>query len=141
MTKSLVHVLLKIWQGWYSDYFPRETAPVTNHILSEEPFPKVPSEVPLMQLHLICSCSIAGHQREEISTWPHSAIIGKVVHCMKMPLSHFFSKMNKASDISCSPQVLPLRLSIILVTLLWMLSNSFALFFYCGARNCTQGSR
>ena len=49
--------------------------------LSEEPFPKVQSELPLTQLHSICLCPIIGHQREEISTSPYTALLEEVVDC------------------------------------------------------------
>ena len=40
------------------------------HPLCEEPFPRVPSECPLTQLHSLSLCPVAGHQREEISSSP-----------------------------------------------------------------------
>lgn len=63
----------------------------------------------------ICLCSIACQERASTS------ITGKVEDCMRMPLSLFFSKLNKASDISCPLEASLLRLFIILVTLLWIL--------------------
>lgn len=42
---------------------------------SEEPFPDMHSQLPLMQLHSISSCPIAGHQREEIGTTHSTALL------------------------------------------------------------------
>ena len=50
MTKSVVQTLLELWQAWCRDHLPGEPVPVTNHPLSEEPFPNVQSEFPLTQL-------------------------------------------------------------------------------------------
>ncbi|KAK4806146.1 hypothetical protein QYF61_001069 [Mycteria americana] len=68
-------------QAWCRDHFPGEPVPVTDHPLSEEPFPYVQSELPLTQLHSISPCPIAGHQREEISTSPSAAPLEEAVGC------------------------------------------------------------
>ncbi|KAK4818862.1 hypothetical protein QYF61_020081 [Mycteria americana] len=80
-TKSIVQMLLELWQAWCRDHFPGEPVPVTDHPPSEEPFPNVQSELPLMQLHSISSCPIADHQREEISTSPSVDPLEEVVDC------------------------------------------------------------
>ena len=54
---------------------------MTDHPLSEEPFPSVQSELPLMQLHSISSCPVSGHQGEEISTSPSAAPLEEVLDC------------------------------------------------------------
>jgi len=47
--------------AWCHDNFPGEPVPVTDHLLSEEPFPNVQSELPLTQLPIISSCPVTGH--------------------------------------------------------------------------------
>jgi len=54
---------------------------VTNHLLSEEPFPNFHSELPLMQLHSMSLCPVTGRQREEISHYPSAALLEEVVDC------------------------------------------------------------
>lgn len=44
------------------DHFLWEFVPVADQPLGEELFPKVQSELPLMQLHVLSSCPISGHQ-------------------------------------------------------------------------------
>ena len=60
-------MFVELWQAWCHDHIPGEPVPVTDHPLSEEPFPNVQSELPLMQFHSISSCPAADHQRREIS--------------------------------------------------------------------------
>ncbi|KAK4807096.1 hypothetical protein QYF61_018437 [Mycteria americana] len=74
MTKSVIQTLLELRQAWCCDHFPGEPVPVTNHPLSEEPFPNVQSELPLRQLHSISSCP-------QISTSPSAAPLEEVVDC------------------------------------------------------------
>jgi len=62
-------------------HLPAEPVPGTDHPLSEEPFPDVQPELPLMQLHSVSRCLITGHQREEISTSPSAASLEEVVDC------------------------------------------------------------
>ena len=54
---------------------------MTDHPLSEEPFPDFQPEIPLAQLHSIPSCPIAGHQREEISTSISADPLEEFVDC------------------------------------------------------------
>ena len=70
-------MLLELWQAWCFDHFP---VPVTDHPLSEEPFPIVQPELPLIQFHSISLCPIAGQQRE-ISTSSSPAPLKEVVDC------------------------------------------------------------
>ena len=53
---------------------------MTDHPLSEEPFPNVQPELPLVQLRAISSCPIAAHQ-SEISTSSSTARLEEVVDC------------------------------------------------------------
>lgn len=70
LIKSLIQMLLEHCQAWCWDQFPGKSLPGTNHLLSEEPFPNVQAELPLMQLHSISSCPATSDQRDEISTSP-----------------------------------------------------------------------
>ena len=45
---------------------------MTDHPLSEEPFPNVQSELPLTQLHSICSSPIAGYHCSYLDEYRHS---------------------------------------------------------------------
>lgn len=54
----IVQTPLEPRQPWYHDHFPREPAAMTDHPPSEEPFPDVPSELPLKQIDFISSCPI-----------------------------------------------------------------------------------
>lgn len=54
--------------AWYSDQLPGKSVPVTEYFLSEEPFPSVQSEFPVVELHSISLCPITGHEREDLST-------------------------------------------------------------------------
>ena len=53
MTKKVNQMLLELWQAWSHDQFHGDPVLVTNHTLSEEPFPNVLSELPLTQLYSI----------------------------------------------------------------------------------------
>ncbi|KAK4807107.1 hypothetical protein QYF61_018448 [Mycteria americana] len=97
-------------KAWCRDHFPGEPVPVTDHPLSEEPFPNVQSELPLRQLHSISSCPIAGHQREEISTSPSPAPHEEVVDCNEVTPQ---PSLLQAEEAKC-PQ--PLLISLALET-------------------------
>lgn len=47
-TKSITQMLLELSQAWCCDHFPEESVPVTNRLLSEEHFPNLQSELPLI---------------------------------------------------------------------------------------------
>ena len=57
---------------------------MTDHLLSEEAFPNVQSELPLMQLYTISTCPITGQQKQ-ISTSPSAAPLEEVVDCDEVP--------------------------------------------------------
>lgn len=65
-------MLSELLTGLVPNHFPEDPVPVTDQPLSEEPFPDVQPECPLMQLHSISLCPVAGQQREE-STCPSPA--------------------------------------------------------------------
>ena len=77
MTKFVVQMLFELTQAWFHDHFPGDAVPVTDHTLSEEFFPNVQTELPMMQLNGISSCTVAGHQREEISPSSSTAPLEK----------------------------------------------------------------
>ncbi|KAK4825531.1 LOW QUALITY PROTEIN: hypothetical protein QYF61_000108 [Mycteria americana] len=81
--------------AWCCDQFPGEPVAVTDHPLSEEPFPNALSELALTQLHSISSCPIAGHQREEISTSPSAAPYEEVVDCHEVTAGEESKKQKK----------------------------------------------
>jgi len=54
---------------------------VSEHPLSEEPFPNVQFELSLTQFHTISMCPVAGHQREEISRSPSAAPLEEAADC------------------------------------------------------------
>jgi len=62
---------------------PGKPVPVTDHPLSEEPFPNVQSELPLMQRHSI-SWVLLLVTREEISTSPSTARLEEAVDCSEV---------------------------------------------------------
>lgn len=64
MTKSNPETLLELLQAWCYNHFTGEQVPLTGNPLSEEPFPHVHSELPLMLLHSISLCPAAGQQRD-----------------------------------------------------------------------------
>lgn len=69
---------LELWQAWCCDHFHRQPVPVTDHPLSEEPFPNAQSELPLTPLHCIfLHFLISAHQRE-ISTCPWLLLLRKL---------------------------------------------------------------
>ena len=74
-------MLLELWQAWCRNQSPGEPIPVTDHPLSEEPFPNVQSELPLTQLHSLSPCHASGHQREEISTSTSTSPLEEDVDC------------------------------------------------------------
>jgi len=55
-------MLLELGQAWCRDNFPGEPVPVTNHLLSEELFPNVSSELSLTQLRSISVCRITDRE-------------------------------------------------------------------------------
>ena len=76
-----MQTLLELRQVWCRDHFSGDPVPVTDHPPREEPFPHVQYELPLTQLHPVSSWPIAGHQREEISTFPSAACLEDFVDC------------------------------------------------------------
>lgn len=48
MTKSIVQMLHELWQAWCCDHFPEEPVPGTTYPHSEETFPNVQFELPLI---------------------------------------------------------------------------------------------
>lgn len=51
-------------QAWCCDHLTGEPVPVPKNLPGEEPFPDVPLELPLKQLHSISLCSDTGGQRD-----------------------------------------------------------------------------
>lgn len=93
MTKSIVQTLFELWQVWYRNHFHEEAVPVSNLLLSEEPFLSVPLELLLVQVHSISSCPIAvsperGHQLLQYS-------FRKLYSAMRSPFSLLQDKQNK----------------------------------------------
>lgn len=51
MAKNMIQIPLELWQVCFHDHFPGKPVLVTNHSPSEELFPNIQCELPLMQLH------------------------------------------------------------------------------------------
>lgn len=57
MAECIVQMFLEYWQAQCGDYCLGEPVPMPEHPLSEEPFPKIQPEPPLLQLHAeVASC-------------------------------------------------------------------------------------
>lgn len=61
MVKSVIQMLLEVFNRLVA--MTTSLGSQCNHSHSEEPFPNVQAELPLMQLHSISSCPVDGHQR------------------------------------------------------------------------------
>ena len=105
MTKSIVQMLLELWQVWCHDHFTEEPVPVTNHPLSEEPFPNVQSELPLVQPHSISSCPVAGHQREISTPWLHCPPWGRC----RLRWGHKPSNLRQTTQATEKRRIGPMR--------------------------------
>lgn len=57
MAESVVQTLLELSEPWCCGCFLGEHVPGTNRSRSEEPFPKVQSELPLTWLHTFSTCN------------------------------------------------------------------------------------
>ena len=78
-------------------------------------------------------------QRAELSAAPLLPVRSCRRHEASPPL--LCSALSTPRDLSCSSHTLLYRTFIIFVVLLWMLTNSFVSFLYCGTQNCMQYSR
>lgn len=81
MAKSFIQPLHEFCQAWDHDHFLGDPVPMTDHTLSEEPFPNVQAYLPLLQLPSISSNPIIRHQREEISISPSTVHLEEVFDC------------------------------------------------------------
>lgn len=108
---------------WMKNLFliPNSTLPLHNSL----PFPQVLLLSPKRRAQGLPFC------------FPLEETVGLHEISLQSPL--LWDEQNKRPHSLLS--LLPLRPCIIFVVLFWVLSNSFMLFLYCGAQNCTIPSR
>ena len=104
----------------------------------EENLPNDKPNPPLTQFHAVLSNSVTATQ-SRAQCCP-SAPCEELQPPWGLP-SATLDLTNKPNDFNCSSYDLPSRPFPFFVALLWMLSNSFMSFLYCGVHNFAQYSR